>query len=458
MYGAAWSQMNLGTIGQNTDATADADRWFSRLITAYPEHPLATDAKVGRASARRLLGDVENASKDLIDVASDPEANRTQAGDDASEPVQRLETAWFELGLLHAKGKSWNDAEKVFAQLIAEYPQSPNLDRYRYELAWAYQSQTPAKSAAALEQFATIVDQTPDSEFVAEAHFHLADAAKAREDFETAARLYRVVVESNLPAAVRERSRYNLAWLDFQAERFDAAAKQFEDQLAEFPKGRLATDAKFMFAESQFRQQNHRDALQAYLVAKPAIEMASQVDQKMRTLTALHGAASANEAGEFEQAIRLARPITDDEFDPAYRADAWLQLGVAQAGSGDQISAIESWHNATPSLSVTGAQARCLIGRALTDAGRTREALNEFRKVFLGFGGSQAEDEVRPWQAFALYESARLNQSLCRDARGDQLQRLVTAATEQYQQLVDHYGDSDLAEEATKQLEKLSKF
>jgi hypothetical protein len=57
-----------------------------------------------------------------------------------------------------------------------------------------------------------------------------------------------------------------------------------------------------------------------------------------------------------------------------------------------------------------------------------------------------------------LYEAARLNQSLCRDASGPVLRQRIDEAIGQYQRLLKNYGDSDLAEEAERQLTKLEKF
>ena len=37
------------------------------------------------------------------------------------------------------------------------------------------------------------------------------------------------------------------------------------------------------------------------------------------------------------------------------------------------------------------------------------EAITEFKLVYYGFGGTQAANDVRPWQAYALYEAARCN-------------------------------------------------
>ena len=266
-------------------------------------------------------------------------------------------------------------------------------------------------------------------------------------------------MNSDLPAKVLERTSYQLGWSEYRQENYENAADRFRQQLNAFPDGPMATDAKVMFAESQFQQDKHADALEAYRVAKPAVDADGNIDLKMQVLTALHGAQSANESREFEEAIRFAKPVTGaDDIPEAYQADAWLEIGIAQAGQGDRAMAVESWQKAVASMSVTGARARSLLGESLAGQGQYQDALNQFKLVYFGFGGVDAEEKIRPWQAYALYEAARVNQSLCRDAAGPVLRQRIDEAIAQYNRLLDSYGDSDLADEAERQLAKLKKF
>ena len=233
----------------------------------------------------------------------------------------------------------------------------------------------------------------------------------------------------------------------------------FESSWKCFPAGSLATDAKVMFAESQFQQDKHSDALQAYLVAKPAVDADGNIDPKMQMLTALHGAQSANESAQYDEAIRFATPVTlTNDIPEAYQADAWLEIGLALAGKGNRSQAMDAWQKAVGSMSVTGARARSLLGEALAADQQYQDALNQYKLVYFGFGGVDADDDIRPWQAYALYEAARLNQSLARDAVGPVLQQRIDEAIGQYERLLEHYGDSDMADEAKRQLEKLKQL
>ena len=447
IYGAAWSKLN-SAVGENrTLAAKEADEWFTRLIEAYPDHRLVADATTARDSARTLTAQ-------LADKATDVDNVTTQTPDEADREQDRLE-----LGLAHVKQAEWNDAIEVFENLIKDFPDSPAVDRYRYELAWALESLTPPMTDAAMKQFAAIAESMPNSPFADEAHFHLGTDNYDQGRYEMAAKHFKKVLASDLPAKVLERASFQLGWAEYRQKDFSAAADQFQNQLKVFPAGSLATDAKVMFAESQFQQDKHSDALQAYLVAKPAVDADGNIDPKMQMLTALHGAQSANESAQYDEAIRFATPVTlASDIPEAYQADAWLEIGMAQAGNGNRSQAMEAWQKAVGSLSVTGARARSLLGEALAGQQQFQEALNQYKLVYFGFGGVDADDDVRPWQAYALYEAARLNQSLAREAVGPVLRQRIDEAIGQYERLLKHYSESDTAEEAKRQLEKLKAF
>lgn len=446
MYGAAWSKLSAAVGKSQPLAAKEADEWFTRLIETYPQHELVADAITGRGSARRLSGRLAEATKDLSDVT-------TESTNGAAREDARLE-----LGLAYVKQAQWADAIEVFEALVRDFPDSPAAGRYRYELAWALKSATPAQDESALEQFAAIARSMPDSPFAAEAHFHLGSADYEDGKYESAIKQFTIAAQSDLPDRVLERASYQLAWAEYRLENYDNAADQFERQLKVFPAGALATDAKVMFAESQFQQNKHSDALEAYLVAKPAVDADGNIDPKMQMLTALHGAQSANESQQFDEAIRFAMPVTEADIPKAYQADAWLEIGIAQAGKGNQVIAMDAWQKAVTSLSVTGARARCLLGEALARQQQYQDALNQYKLVYFGFGGVEAEDDVRPWQAYALYEAARLNQSLCRDAVGPVLRQRIDESIGQYERLLSHYGDSDMVVEAKQQIAKLKAY
>ncbi len=215
-----------------------------------------------------------------------------------------------------------------------------------------------------------------------------------------------------------------------------------------------------MVAESQFRLKNHPQAFAAYLVAKPAVDASGSVDPKLKLLTRLHGAQSANKSQKYAEALELVSPLTDgSDVDPSYQQDAWLEVGTAEEGLGNDEQAFEAWRKACEnSINKTAARARCMIGDLFFRQKKFTEAIEEFKRVYYGFGGIAAPDEIRPWQAYALYEAARCNFVQVNDAPDERKPKLIDEAIKQFETLVTHYQNDRLAPEAAKQLETLKKL
>ena len=85
-----------------------------------------------------------------------------------------------------------------------------------------------------------------------------------------------------------------------------------------------------------------------------------------------------------------------------------------------------------------------------------QEAENEFKLVYFGFGGPQAPADVKPWQAYAIYEAARCNFVQVESAPEELKQKLITDSLSQFEYLVKNYPNDKLAPEAKRQIESLS--
>ena len=176
---------------------------------------------------------------------------------------------------------------KTFEQLLSEDTDSPAADRYHYELAWAYQSQASRQGAEgmateALQHFAAIATETPNSPLAPEANFHIGTTAYHENDFAKAIAAYQKCVAAEGSDSVREKAFYKLGWSYYKQKQFEDSLQQFRRQVELFPSGELYADGIFMVAESQFRLQQHEQALATYLVAKPAVDAAGNIDPKIQ--------------------------------------------------------------------------------------------------------------------------------------------------------------------------------
>ncbi len=297
IYNAAWCKQKL----EQFDA---AEKLFSQLISQYPDHELAKTAKIGRGASRRKTGDTEKSIADLEEYLTNNPTGKTRFD------------ALYELGLAQVAQQDWPGVIKTFDQLLREDTDSQLVDRYHYELAWAYQSQAGSlgaegMNAEALRHFNAIATETPNSPLAPEANFHIGTTAYHENDLSTAIAAYQKCVAAEGSDGVREKAFYKLGWCYYKQKQFEDSLQQFRRQVELFPAGELYADGIFMVAESQFRLKQHEQALATYLVAKPAVDAAANIDPKIRFLTMLHGAQSANKTGKYAEALALVEPLVD---------------------------------------------------------------------------------------------------------------------------------------------------
>ena len=89
---------------------------------------------------------------------------------------------------------------------------------------------------------------------------------------------------------------------------------------------------------------------------------------------------------------------------------------------------------------------------------RFDEAIDEFKLVFYGYGGTESAPEIRSLQAYAVYESARCSYVRISEASDRMKPQLVKDAIERFNYLIENYPNQNLAKEAQKQLETLERI
>jgi TolA-binding protein len=387
LYGIGWSYLQK-------DQNDFASSAFEKLTNRFPEHKLTKQVAVGRAAANRGQG---NADAAIADINSFLETE--------IDPAKRQE-ALYELGLAQIQKKDWPAVIQTFSKLIELAPSAPQADRYHYELAWAHKSNNDENSA--LEQFNAIAANFPTSNLAAEANFHIGQSAYMQKEYVNATKHFELASASEDPA-VKEKAHYKLAWSYYKQKQFEKARIEFQKQLDTFPDGNLKADAMFMVSEALYETRKFDEALQRYKVAKPIIETSKTVSLNFKILTDLHGAQSANEAGQHDQAIQFASSLIDKDVEQYIKQDAQMEIGDAYRAMNEPEKAIEAYSKAAFHPGATAARSKCMMGEILFDQKEFAAAINEFKTVRYGFGGNKANDEIKKWQAFACYEAARCN-------------------------------------------------
>ena len=438
LYGAAWSLQKQKTFER-------ADAYYQRLITDFPENSLVENAKIQRASLLRMMGKAGNSS--LAELKALLETDL--------EDSQRVNVL-LELGLAQVNNKSWPDAIKTFEQLIQLAKNDKRLPDFYYELAWAHRENQ--SEANAIKYFGKIANETPESTHAAEANFHMGNVAYDKQDFPEAITRFTNCLKPEASETIREKAAYKLGWSFYKQQKYPEAHGAFRDQVAKFKDGRLYADGLFMVAESLRNQKKFPEAYQAYLKAKPEVDASSEVDPKLRWLTMLHGSQVAVKAKDYSGAIDLAKGIENTDVDETFKQDVYLELGNAHKGLKDDTKAIDYWQKAAQSTGKTGARALCMLGDHYFGNKEFGKAVNQFKRVFFGFGGKSAAKDVKPWLAYARYEAARCSYvqglSLTDD---DQKNKLIREAKKHFQALLDDFPSDRLAPEARKQLDLITK-
>ncbi len=440
MYGIGWSHLQLSEF-------TDAIDTFSRLIEAFPKHSLATDVLVGRASAHRQNGNPDHAITDARGYLAN-----------AKNPSKK-EEAMYELGLAQIAKSDWDSVVATFRQLLEFANQSALADRYHYELAWALK--TNKKNDSAVQNFAAIAKNWPDSPLAPESNFHVAQMAYNSKDFDTAVTHFQQCIDSCTDNNIKEKAIYKLAWSQYKQKDFQQALASFRNQISEFPNGQLRADALFMVSETLYEADKYQEAFQEYKVAKPVIETSKTVSSNFKILTYLHGAQSANLAKEHEQAIEFANALLNNssiEVNPNIKRDAMMEIGDAHRALGNSDQAIEAYTEAAKHPGKTGARSMCMMGEVYFDQKDFENAINRFKLVWYGYGGTAASEKVKPWQAFAAYEAARCNLVLASAAQSDKplMTKYVDEAKKHFNYLIAKFPNDKLAPQAKSQLEKLN--
>lgn len=439
LLGQGWALLRTGKA-------EEAETSFSTLIERFPENQAAEQARMARSVAHRKLGksgEAIDALKQFLATAPEGDAKNSSR---------------FELGLAYVENENWEEAETVFRGLL-ELPDEHRLaDRTRYELAWTLESLNRLDSATA--QFQDLATKFPNSPLAAEANFKVATAFYDQEKYDDAATFYNNVIDGPKAAdELMEKALYKLAWSSYKQNRFEQAANQFGKQTSQFPEGKLAADGRFMLAQSWFENENYPKALEAYVVAKPIVLQSKNTPDRLKWLTMINGAKSANQQKSWQQAIDFAMPLTStDGVDKETQNEAWFEIGQARMGLKQEDGAIDAWQRASVSTGKIGAHARVMKGDMLFKQKRFDEAIDEFKLVFYGYGGAESAPEIRSLQAYAVYESARCSYVRISEASERMKPQLIKEAIQHFTYLIENYPDQSLAKDAQKQLETLKKI
>ena len=430
-YKKGWSQM------MKKDYPA-ATASFTALITGFPDHPLLADSQFARAMCYRQDGKLGEAIDDVKAFL-------------ATEPAEpQKSSALYEQGLAEVALGRQADAIKTFTSIMTANPEYASADKVLYELAWAYKSSD--KNGEAVKTFAQLAADHGDSKLAAEANFHVAESLYDKKEFEDAVKSYTIAKQKAEQAELGEKSRYKLGWAHFQLKQYEPALAQFSEQVEMYPEGKLVADGKFMKAETLFRMENYAESLPVFTAVK-ADEVSSP---RIKELILLHGGQSASQEGMWAEALTFLTELPEKFPDSPYVAEANYEIGWAQQNLKKPEEALKNYElAATLSRGEVGARARFMMGEVQFEAKKFDVAIEQFLRCMFGYGGEQAPDEVKNWQAQSGFEAGRCSEVQIAGAEGAAKAKFTADAKKYYNYVVEKHPNHNLVEQAKKRLAAL---
>jgi tetratricopeptide (TPR) repeat protein len=181
---------------------------------------------------------------------------------DAEESMDRLE---------HADA-NFSDAIEIYENLLAQNPDYPHQDRIFYQLSKAYaMSGQSDKSQAALNTLAQVAPQSP---YLPEAYFRLAERQFVVSDYAAAERLYARVIRYGAETAYFTRALYMQGWSLFKQDRYEESAASFSANLDQF----LQQDPPLETLQ-RGDQEMVRDSLRALSIAFSKLEGVATIER-----------------------------------------------------------------------------------------------------------------------------------------------------------------------------------
>ncbi|MCO8120304.1 tetratricopeptide repeat protein [Stieleria sp. TO1_6] len=447
IYGLGWSQMQQGDHQQAVET-------LGKIVTDLPNHPLTDDALLARGISNRSVGDLDAAKSDLTKYLElKPTGNN-------------LGHALYELALVDQKQDRHDQVVARLNELVQKVPDYPAMDKVLYELGWSLRESGDDPKAA--EQFVKLLKQFPDTPLAAEAAYFVGQQEYSAGEWAEAADHFRIAADQTTDDAMGEKALYRLGWSLYKDGKLDQAKQAFEQQASKHPSGKLAIDAVMMAGECLFKKGQYEPALAAYVAGREKIQLADDnadtvrdpAERQVRELILLHGGQSAAQLKQWDDAIGWYDELKQRFPATAYLPQVFYETGFAYQQKNDLPQALKYFGQVAEQYrrSEVGARARFMMGEIHFGEKQFDQAIPEFQRVMYGFGGEQAADEIKNWQAKSGFEAGRCSELLMQSARTPEAKSsALKFATQFYQYVVGKHPGHDLAKKSAERLEALQR-
>ncbi len=292
--------------------------------------------------------------------------------DDNNAGYYRKERAYSIIGNALVQRKDYAEASKIFAEGLAQYPQSGesanlafskafsdfnggdyelaakgfafyvnsfsndrNAVHGQYYLAHSYQMLTDFDSAAT--SFSELMDRYPRSNYTEEAMFLVGENYYNKRDFAAASQAYSTLLERFPKGRYGDAALYAKAWCEFEQEDMEAGVASMAQLVSNFPQSEFAAKAQFTVGDYHYNNRNYKEALKAYSVliesyaSTPEKQRAEALVEELSEIEASLDYAQVMgkfESKDYENAIRGFKEIIEKYPDTYTQLAAYCNLGL----------------------------------------------------------------------------------------------------------------------------------
>jgi cellulose synthase operon protein C len=438
-YGLAW-------IDLQQEKFDVALRQFLELTETVEDPEVVEESLLASGICLRRLGRLPESRQQLERLL----------GLEPPEPTRQ--SGQHELGLTLLALDEHGAGQQLLAEVADRWPDYDQRQDLLLELARSYQLHRQTESAEV--RYRQLLEQYPESPAAGQASYALGQIAFGKQDYQAAATFFETTWQANRGQPLADEALYRLGWSLFRQERWQAALERFAMLAAEDGSQAFKTEAAFMQGECQWRLEDRPAALQSYRQARECLEGgAKTIGPAVPVLVHLHAAQVLGELERWAEMEPWLQVILDRYSDTSYLPQTLFELATSRQQQGELEEAIRLFGQVAGNYrNAIGARARFMIGQIRFGLQDYAQALPEFQQVMFGYGGLQAEDDIRPWQARSAMEAGRCAELLIGQLDGEQRSRAVSVARDFYQYIIDHHNQSEMAAAAARRIEELKKL
>ena len=315
---------------------------YAKLSADYPESPYAASATLASAQSLYRSGDVDKAAESFRVVLGQKNA------------AAATESAHWLARIAIGKGDPKNAAE-IAKKRIADGAEGEFATDLKLDLAEAL-SMDPKTVEQSMDQFESAYRESPDDDLAA-------------------------------------RALYNAAFSGLQVGKTKRSLELANEFLAKFPNDVLASDVKFVAAESHLAAGDASEAAEVY----QQLLNETKPSNSSRQVWVLRAAAAMTASQDFAGAIEIINRELPSLQEPNQKAEANLLAGQGYMMDGkpnEAIASFEAAHDANPK-GPRADEARLLQGQASLASGDQDKAKNIWNAIIEQSTGSRMAEQAR---------------------------------------------------------------